>query len=150
GAQPVPLLLLALQRDPDKTTAVEKQALEKVLAQLPEAVSQLKGLTPAEQAAALKVLRRPPNGPANKAAVGQQELTIWGVFRLATAQKDGWRWDQPPLNPDLIVPTRTAEAILVPQVREHGFSLATVEVERLEDVKPVTQTIIDKLGLNAG
>jgi putative ABC transport system permease protein len=152
GTQPVPLLLLALQREPGKTTVAEEQALEKVLARLPEAVAQLKGLTSAERAAALKLLQRPQNGPAAIAPVAQQELTICGVLRLAAEQKDGWRWDQPPLNPDLIVPVRTAEAILVrlPQVREHGFNAATVEVERLEDVKPVTKTIIDKLGFNAG
>jgi putative ABC transport system permease protein len=146
------LLLLALQREPGQTTVVEEQTLEKVLAHLPEAVAQLKDLTPAERAAALKLLQGPLNDPAAKTAVVQQELTICGVFRLAAEQKGSWGWDQPRLNPDLIVPTRTAEAILVrlPYFREHGFSSATVEVERLEDVKPVTQTIIDRLGLNAG
>jgi putative ABC transport system permease protein len=151
GTQQVPLLLLALQGEPEKTTALEEQALEKVLAQLPEAIANLK-LQPAEKAAALKVLQRPQKGPAAAAAVVREELTICGVLRLAVEPKDGWRWDQPPLNPDLIVPPRTAEAILgrLPQVREHGFSSATVEVERLEDVKPVTKVITDQLGLNAG
>jgi putative ABC transport system permease protein len=90
--------------------------------------------------------------PEATAAVVKEELTICGVLRLAAQHKDGRRWDEPPLNPDLILPTRTAEAIFwrLPQMRAHGFNAATVEVERLEDVKPVSKVIMDRLGFNAG
>jgi putative ABC transport system permease protein len=143
GNQPAHLLLLALQREPDKATAVEERALEKVLAQLPELVGHLKELTSKEKAAARILLQRPPGSPEAKAA--SAELTICGVFRLAPEQRDVWRWDQPPLNPDLILPALTAEALL-----KFGFNSAIVEVERLEDVKPVTRRIVDQLGFNAG
>ena len=151
GTQPVPLLLLALQSQSDRTTLDEEQALKKVLARLPQAVAQMKGLDDAEKAAALKVLQRPRNNPPTRTTAVTAELTICGVLRLETAQKGGWRWDQPPLNPDLILPAGTAEKILIrlPQVRENGFGLAIVEVAHLEDVKPVTKTIIDELGLSA-
>ncbi len=70
------------------------------------------------------------------------------MLRLTAQQRNVWRWDQAPENPDLIVAARTAEGLSA--VREHGFNTVIVEVERLEDVKPVTKTIVDKLGFNAG
>ncbi len=150
GSQPVPLLLLALQGEPGKTTAAEDKALEKVLAQLPRAVAKLE-LTPAERAAALSALERSRKAPQAPAPAVTAELTICGVLSLTGERKDGWRWDQPPPNPDLILPARTAEAIVwqMPAIRAHGYNSAVVEVERLEDVKPVTKLITDRLRLGA-
>jgi putative ABC transport system permease protein len=148
-SRPVPLLLLALQREPAAATVAQERALQKVLERLPEAVGKM-GLTEAEQAAALKILRRPEKAPAAKEESVAAELTVCGVLRLAGEQKQGLRWDRTVPNPDLVVPARTAEELLLrlTQVRENGFDLATVEVEQMEDVKAVSKQI-DAMGLHA-
>jgi putative ABC transport system permease protein len=149
-SRPIPLLLLALEADTTQATVAEEQALQKVLDRLPQAVAKLDDLTAEERAIALRLLRPPKKAPEVKETVVTAELTICGVLQLAEEPRQGFRWNPAVLNPDLIVPTRTAKELYfrLPQAREHGFALVSVQVAELEDVERVSKQI-DALGFQA-
>jgi putative ABC transport system permease protein len=144
-----PSLLLALGGDGSQPTVPEADAaLGKVLEQLPEAVKTMK-LTKEERAAVARLLLQHKGGKAKETTV-EVELKVCGVLRLAEDRDRKVLWWGPPLNPDLIVPARSAEALFwkAPQNQARGFDLLTVEVERLEDIKGVSKRI-EAMGLRA-
>jgi putative ABC transport system permease protein len=146
GATP---LLLALQGESTQQTVAAERALQKVLDQLPQAVAKMK-LTKQERAMLARLLPRKVKGKPAKQTVIAVELTICGVLRLAESGDKKLIWGGPPLNPDLVVPARTAEGLFwkVPQNQTRGFEMVSVEVEHLEDVKGVSERI-EAMGLRA-
>ncbi len=149
--QPAPdLLLTLLSGSADGVSASEEALLEKVVERLPEAVGKL-GLPERELRAAAALLKRRRKKPdATKERVERLTVTVCGVLGPAgkgeLRRPGGWALR----TPDVVLPERTAEELILrlPNRREHGFELVSLEVDHVDNVKSV-QAQVQARGLVA-
>jgi putative ABC transport system permease protein len=151
AGRPAPdLLLTLLSGSADTVSASEERLLEKVVERLPEAVGKI-GLPEPERKAAVALLKRRRKKPdAAKERVERVTVTVCGV--LGPAGKDELRrpgaWAQ--RTADVVLPERTAEELILrlPNRRENGFELVSLEVDEIDNVKSV-QAQVQARGLVA-
>jgi putative ABC transport system permease protein len=116
---------------------------EKLRVALPQALAKL-DLSPDERTL-LETLTRPPKGESaeRKEVVLNEELTIIGVFRMATEEESKRRpWDVVNLHTDLWLPPQTANSLFLRMpFGQDGFGNVTVLVDEESNVKRVLPKI---------
>jgi putative ABC transport system permease protein len=149
GGRSPNLLLLLLQADNSSLGPDDEKVLEKALAQLPNAVTRM-DLATEEKASLKRLLSRRPKesyqqGPEMTVS---EEYTLTGVLRATNAseQMRDYRWSFA----DVFLSQHAAEELFLraPQHRDLGIDRAIVTVDRLENVKAVTDVVGDT-GLRA-
>jgi putative ABC transport system permease protein len=142
GGKAAPNMLLnLLHGGSGQIAASEEKLLGKLVQRLPQAVTKL-DLSPEDQEALLKVLKRPPPRPSPiPEGLTEETLTIRGVLRAPDRDdmQRGWFYR----HADVVLPQRTAEELLarMPYTQMYGFDHVTVEVDHVENVKKVHEHI---------
>lgn len=149
GGRSPNLLLLLLQADTSSVGPDDEKVLDKALAQLPTAVARM-DLSTEEKASLKRLLARTPKPPdlQGPEMTISEEYTLTGVLRTPNADERmrDYRW----IVADVFLSQHTAEELLLraPQHREQGFDRAVVTVDKLENVKVVTEAV-GETGLRA-
>ncbi len=143
GRSPNTLLYL-LRADGSSIGPDDEKVLDKVLAQLPNAVTRM-DLSPQEKASLKRLLSRPQKqayqqGPELTIT---EEYTLTGVLRAANDDERMRDWQ---LNMADVLLSQSAAAafyLRAPQYQDRGFDRAVVTADRLENVKAVAKAAGD-------
>jgi putative ABC transport system permease protein len=140
GGRSPHLLLVLLRADTTAVRPDDEKVLDKVLKQLPAALERM-DLSADDKASLMKLLARRPKLPYQQGPelTIAEEYTLAGVLRAARGDEwmRDWRYG------DVLVGQKAAERLYLraPQDRAQGFDSATVTADRLEDVKPLAETL---------
>ncbi|MHB1426862.1 MAG: ABC transporter permease [Gemmataceae bacterium] len=137
------LLLMLLQADSSSVGPEEEKVLNKVLAQLPAAIAGM-DLSTQDKASIQKLLSRRLKLPSHRQGPERtfsEEYTLAGILRDAAGDERNRYYFQEMADVFLSPAAAQEFYFRAPQHKDHGFDRATVLVDRLENVKAVTETI---------
>jgi putative ABC transport system permease protein len=144
GGRSPNMLLYLLRADGSSIGADDEKVLDKVLAQLPNAVTRM-DLSPQEKASLKRLLSRPQKQASQQGPelTITEEYTLTGVLRAANDDERMRDWQ---LNMADVLLSQGAAAdfyLRAPQYQDRGFDRAVVTADRLENVKTVAKAAGD-------